>query len=71
MNGDYRIVTLHDEREICRLHDREMAEAILYDLQEGRITEEEAEKIAASDHHELLYTFKTNVKTLLQTLTPR
>lgn len=65
INGDYRIVELHTEREICTLHDTDMAEAVLLDLQEDRISEAEARRIADSGLSSFLYNLRLNLRSFL------
>jgi len=65
MSGFYKVVTLCSEEEICMLRDRDMAEAILLDLQEGRISEEEAERIANNGFSSFLYSLRVNLRFLL------
>jgi hypothetical protein len=68
MNGVYKVVTLWDEEPVCTLQDRDMAEAILLDLQENRISEEEAERIANNGFSSFLYSLRVNFRILFEFL---
>jgi hypothetical protein len=68
MNGVYRVVTLWDEKPVCTLQDRGMAEAILLDLQEDRISEDEAERIATNGFSSFLYSMRVNFRRLFEFL---
>jgi len=65
MNGFYAVVTLWDEEEICSLRDRDMAEALLLELQDGRISEDEARRITDSGFRSFLYSIRVNFRSLL------
>lgn len=68
MKGVYRVVTLWDENHVCTLQDRGMAEAILFDLQEDRISEDEAERIATNGFSSFLYSMRVNFRRLFEFL---
>ena len=68
LTGVYKVVTLWSEEEICTLQDRELAEAVLLDLQDDRITEVEAVRIAESGFSSFLYSLKVNLRNLLRSI---